>query len=129
LAATYTLLVYIHVGCVVLTGAGFALRGAWMMQGSPRLARRWVRVLPHVVDTVLLASALALAVLSGQYPLVQGWLTAKLFGLIAYIVLGALALKPGRGRAVRIAAFCGAVLVFGYIVAVAITKSAVLFGS
>jgi len=129
LAATYTLFLFIHVACVALTGTGFALRGAWMMQGSQMLARRWVRVLPHVVDTVLLASALALAVLSAQYPLAQGWLTAKLVGLIAYIVLGMIALKPGRGRAVRIAAFCGALLVFGYIVAVAITKSAVPFGS
>ena len=113
----------------MLTGTGFALRGVWMMQGSQMLARRWVRVLPHVVDTVLLASALTLAVLSAQYPLAQGWLTAKLIGLIAYIALGMIALKPGRGRAVRIAAFCGALLVFGYIVAVAITKSAVPFGS
>lgn len=128
MAATYTLLLYLHVACVVLTGTGFALRGVWMMQASPALARRSVRVLPHVVDTVLLASAIALVVLTGQYPLEQGWLTAKVFGLIAYIVLGTIALKPGRRRAVRIAAFCGALLVFGYIVAVAITKSAVPVG-
>jgi len=120
---------FIHVACVAFTGTGFALRGVWMMQGSQMLARRWVRVLPHVVDTVLLASAFVLAVLSAQYPLAQGWLTAKLIGLIAYIALGMIALKPGRGRAVRIAAFCGALLVFGYIVAVAITKSALPFGS
>lgn len=129
MAATYTVFFNIHVACVVFTGTGFALRGVWMMQGSQMLARRWVRVLPHIVDTVLLASAFALAVLSAQYPLVQDWLTAKLMGLIAYIVLGMIALKPARGRAARIAAFCGAVLVFGYIVAVAITKSAVPFGN
>jgi len=123
LIATYTLVKYLHVGCVVLSGTGFVLRGAWMLQGSPMLAQRWVRVLPHVLDTVLLASAIALAVMLEQYPLVHGWLTAKVLGLIAYIVLGTIALKRGRTRAVRIAAFCGALVVFAYIVAVALTKS------
>lgn len=93
------------------------------MLNSPMLARRWVRVAPHVVDTLLLASAIALAVTVGQYPLVDGWLTAKVLGLVVYIVLGMIALKRGRTRAARIAAFCSALLVFAYIVAVAVTKS------
>ena len=123
MAATYTVLKYLHVSCVVLSGTGFVLRGVWMMQISPMLARRWVRVVPHVVDTVLLTSAIALAVMSEQYPLVHGWLTAKVIGLIAYIVLGAIALKHGHTRGIRITAFCGALLVFAYIVAAAMTKS------
>jgi uncharacterized membrane protein SirB2 len=121
----YSLLKDLHLACVVLSGGGFVLRGAWMMRGSPMLARRWVRVAPHLVDTALLASAIALAVMIGQYPLVHGWLTAKVLGLLAYIVLGTIALKRGRTRGVRVAAFCGALLVFAYIVAVAITKSVV----
>ena len=120
---TYTLLKYLHVICVVLSGAGFVLRGAWMLRGSPLLAQRWVRVLPHVVDTVLLASAIALALMLEQYPLVQGWLTAKLIGLVVYIVLGTIALKRGRTRGVRLTALAGALLVFAYVVAVALTKS------
>lgn len=126
---TYTLLKYLHVACVVLSGAGFVLRGIWMMQGALILSRRWVRVVPHVVDTVLLGSAIALAVMSEQYPLVHGWLTAKVFGLIAYIILGTIALKRGRVATIRITAFCGALLVFAYIVAVALTKSVQPFGS
>lgn len=128
MAATYTALKYLHVTCVVLSGTGFVLRGAWMMQVSPMLARRWVRVLPHVVDTLLLASAIALGLMSGQYPLVHGWLTAKVVGLLAYVVLGTIALKRGRTRGIRITAFGGALLVFAYIVAVAMTKSVVPFG-
>jgi len=124
LVTTYSFLKYMHVTCVVLSGTGFVLRGVWMMQGSPMLARRWVRVLPHVVDTVLLASAIALAVTIEQYPLAHGWLTAKVFGLIAYIVLGTIALKRGRTRGICVTAFCGALLAFAYIVAVAMTKSA-----
>ena len=129
MVATYTVLKYLHVSCVVLSGTGFVLRGAWMMQNSPMLARRWVHVMPHVVDTVLLASAIALAVTIGQYPLVHGWLTAKVVGLIAYIVLGTIALKRGRTHGIRITAFCGALLVFAYIAAVAITNSVLPIGS
>lgn len=86
------------------------------------LARRWVRVVPHIVDSVLLASALAMAVTSAQYPLIHGWLTAKVAGLVAYIVLGTIALKRGRTYSIRVAAFGAALLVFIYIVAVAFTK-------
>lgn len=120
---TYILLKYVHVSCVALSGGGFVLRGAWMMRASPLLARRWVRITPHVLDTVLLASAIALSLLIGQYPLVDSWLTAKVLGLLAYMALGTIALRRGRTRAVRIAAFWGALLVFAYIVAVAMTKS------
>ena len=129
MATTYTLLKYLHVSCVVLSGAGFVLRGIWMLQGSPLLARRWVRIAPHVLDTVLLASAIALTLMIGQYPLVHGWLTAKVVGLIAYIVLGSIALKRGRSLGVRIAAFCGALLAFTYVIAVAITKSVLPYGN
>lgn len=129
MVASYTALKYLHVSCVVLSGAGFVLRGVWMLRGSPMLARRWVRVLPHVLDTVLLASAIALAVVIGQYPLVNGWLTAKLAGLIAYIALGTIALKRGPTPGIRIWAFCGALLVLAYVVAVALTKSAIPFSS
>jgi uncharacterized membrane protein SirB2 len=94
-----------------------------MMAGSPKLQARPARVLPHVVDTLLLVSAIALAWQSSQYPFVQGWLTAKLLALIAYIGLGVMALKRGRTPAIRAKFFVAALLVFGYIVAVAVTKT------
>lgn len=125
--ASYTALKYLHVGCVALSGTGFVVRGVWMLRGSALLTRRWVRVVPHVVDTLLLASALALAAMLHAYPGEQGWLTAKVFGLVAYIVLGTIALKRGRTRGVRVAAFAAALLVFAYIVAVAYSKSVLPF--
>ena len=128
LATSYTLLKYLHVSCVVLSGAGFVLRGIWILQGSPMLGRRWVRIAPHMLDTVLLASAIALTLMIGQYPLVHGWLTAKVVGLIAYIVLGTVALKRGRTPGIRLVAFCSALVAFAYIVAVAMTKSVLPFG-
>ena len=123
----YSLLKQFHLATIAITLSLFILRGVWMMADSPRLQARWVRVVPHVNDTLLLASGFGLAVLLGQYPLVNGWLTAKLVALIAYIVLGTLALKRGRTKGVRIAAWIAALLVFGYIVAVAVTHDPIPF--
>jgi uncharacterized membrane protein SirB2 len=117
----YSLLKHVHLTTIAITLTLFLLRGAWMMADSPRLQARWVRIVPHVNDTLLLISGLGLAIMLGQYPLVNGWLTAKLFALILYIVLGTIALKRGRTKRTRIVAWIAALLVFGYIVAVAVT--------
>lgn len=122
----YLLLRYLHITCVVLSGAGFLLRLAWMAADSPRLRERLTRTLPHVIDSVLLASALTLAVWSGQYPFVDGWLSAKLGGLLAYIGLGSMALKRGRTRTARLRYGGLAVLAYAYIVGVALTRNPLL---
>jgi uncharacterized membrane protein SirB2 len=116
----YTLLKHLHLTSIAITLTLFVLRGVWMMTGSAMLQARWARIVPHVNDTLLLASGLGLAVMMQQYPLVHGWLTAKLFALIAYIVLGTVALKRGKTRPRRIAAWFVALLVFGYMAAVAV---------
>jgi uncharacterized membrane protein SirB2 len=118
---TYLILKNLHLTTIVITLTLFVLRGAWMMAESPRLHARWVRIVPHVNDSLLLASGIGLAVLIQQYPLVHGWLTAKFFALILYIALGTIAIKRGRTRSQRIGAWIAALLVFGYIVAVALT--------
>ena len=119
----YLALKHFHITCVVLSGTGFALRGAWALAGSPLARARLTRVLPHVVDSCLLLSAIVLAWMAGQYPFVHGWLTAKIVGLLAYIGLGMLALKPGRPLALRGAAFVAALATFSWIVSVALSKN------
>ena len=123
----YLALKSLHLATIAVTLTLFLLRGVWMMADSPRLQARWVRIVPHINDTLLLASGIGLAVLIKQYPLVHGWLTAKLFALILYIVLGTVALKRGRTKGMRIAAWIAALLVLGYIVAVAVTHDPLPF--
>ncbi len=118
----YIFVKYVHVISVVLSVGGFFLRGVLMMRESPLLTFRWVRVLPHVNDTVLLVAAISLAWMSGQYPFVADWVTAKIFGVIAYIVLGALALRDASTRGLRIACWIASLGVFGWIVSVALTR-------
>lgn len=119
----YYLIKNLHVTCVVLSAAGFLLRGTWMLTGNALLRHRLTRVLPHLVDSTLLLSAITLAVMIEQYPFSAGWVTAKVIGLLAYILLGTVALKRGRTRGMRIAAFAAAILVYAWIVSVALSKN------
>src|SRR3990172_7406039 len=92
----FSILKTIHVGCVILSITGFVIRGVWMIRESPWLAKTWVRVAPHIIDTALLVSAILLTLQIRQYPFVHGWLTAKVLALAAYIVIGAIGLKYSR---------------------------------
>lgn len=123
----YLAIKHLHVTCVVLSILGFLLRGSWMLRGSGLLRHRLTRILPHLIDTTLLASAIWLAVAIKQYPFVAPWITAKVLGLLAYIVLGAIALRRGRTLRIRLAALLAAVVVYLWIVSVALSKNAAGF--
>jgi len=117
----------VHQTAVALSLAGFFARGAGTLAGATWARGRIARSLPHVVDTVLLLSAVTLAWIARLNPLATPWLTAKIVGLLVYIALGMVALHPGLPRRTRAAAWAAALLVFAYIVSVAITKNAAGF--
>jgi uncharacterized membrane protein SirB2 len=94
-----------------------------MLRESPQLERRWVKVVPHVNDTLLLAAAIGLSVELKQYPFVHGWVTAKVLGLLAYIGFGMFALRRGRSKRVRTGFWLASLTSFAYIVSVALTKN------
>ncbi len=114
---------HIHVTCVAVSYSLFFVRGVWMLRESPSLRQRWVRIAPHTVDSVLLASAIALAWRLDLSPLSTPWLAAKIAALLLYIALGTVALKRGRTKRVRLAAWLAAQTVFFYIVSVAVTHN------
>ncbi|MBM3392685.1 MAG: regulator SirB [Betaproteobacteria bacterium] len=124
---TYLLLKQLHVACVVISIAGFFLRGVWMLTDSPMLNRLWVRVVPHVNDTLLLLAAIGLSIVQQQYPFVHGWVTAKVIGLLAYIGFGLFALRRGRSKRVRAGFWLASLASFAYIVLVALTKNPLVF--
>jgi uncharacterized membrane protein SirB2 len=120
---SFSIIKALHLTCAVLSIGGFVLRGVWMLRGSTLLQARLTRILPHVNDTLLFGAGLWLMVTTRQYPDQHPWLTAKLIAIVAYILLGMVALKRGRTPLMRAAAFCGALSIFGYIVLVALTRS------
>ncbi|HET7863260.1 MAG TPA: SirB2 family protein [Burkholderiaceae bacterium] len=113
----------LHQTAVALSFTGFFARGCGALLGATWVRSRAAKTVPHVVDTVLLASAITLAWMLQLNPLSTPWLLAKIVALLVYIVLGAVALREGRSRPARAAAWVAALLTFGYIVSVAITKS------
>jgi len=117
----------IHVVSVILSITGYVIRGVWVIRESSWLQNKWVRVLPHIIDTTLLVSAILLTLQIRQYPFVHGWLTAKVLALVAYIVIGAIGLKYGRTRKIRVTAWLGAIAIFLYIVLVAVTRQVLPF--
>jgi len=123
---SYLTIKMIHMICVALSGGFFLVRGVWMLSDSALLQRKWVKVLPHVIDTLLLASGLTLSVLLSQYPFTSGWLTAKLLLLVVYILLGTVAIKRGKTKAMRLLAFLAAISVFLLIGAIAGTHGRVI---
>ncbi|MBK7059408.1 MAG: SirB2 family protein [Rubrivivax sp.] len=119
----YLIVKTLHQSAVTLSVTGFFARGWGSLAGAAWTRGRIARTVPHVVDTVLLGSALLMAWMLGLNPLTTPWLLAKIIGLLLYIGLGMLALRPGRATSLRALAWVAALLVFGWIVSVAISKN------
>ena len=116
----------IHIISIIASYILFSLRGIWMMRDSPLLKQRWVKILPHVIDTILLVSAIALVTMIQQYPGFHIWLSTKIGGLLLYIFFGMIALRFGNTQRIKITSWVLAQIVFFYIVLVALTKNPTL---
>jgi uncharacterized membrane protein SirB2 len=106
----------------VISASLFVARGAAETAGADWRKWRVLRVAPHFVDTVLLASAVTMVWLLGLSPIAQPWLAAKLVGLVCYIGLGMVALRFGGTTKLRRLAFAGALVALAYIVSVAVSR-------
>jgi len=122
---TYSLLKALHISFVITSYTLFFLRGLMTLQEKNMPQQRWIKIVPHVVDTLLLVFGIALAFSIHQYPFVDSWLTAKVVGLVLYIGLGSIALKYGMTKTIRLSAWLAAQAVFAYIVLVAISHNPV----
>jgi uncharacterized membrane protein SirB2 len=120
LAAHYAGIRLLHVSCVILSGGLFLSRGMMRFADSPVAHHRVLRVTSYAVDTVLLTAGILLTLILHQYPLTDAWLTTKVLLLIVYITLGVYALRRAQRRSARIAAYCGALMTYAFIIGVAI---------
>jgi len=113
----------IHMSAAAITISLFIMRMYWVMTDSGMMKKKWVKILPHVNDTVLLGAAIYLSVTIYQYPFVHHWLTAKVIALFAYIIFGSFALKRAKTKQQKLIFFFLAVLMFAYIIMVAMTRT------
>ncbi|WP_234346819.1 SirB2 family protein [Halomonas sp. G11] len=122
MAEHYLLLKHLHITAAYASLAFFVLRAIWSFNGALVLQARWVKVIPHIIDTALLALGVSLAVILNFWPL-PPWLSAKITALVIYIVLGTVAIKRGRTPTTRAMAALAAISVFGYMLGAAIQRS------
>ncbi|MGB0662958.1 MAG: SirB2 family protein [Pontibacterium sp.] len=118
----YLAIKHIHLTAVGLSLLLFAIRAFIVIGLKAPIKPKWLKITPHVVDTLLLASAVTLCVLSSQYPFMTAWLTAKVVGLLIYIGAGVVALK-GQTQTIRLVAFAVAAAAAAYIISVAFSRS------
>lgn len=116
---SYIIIKHIHLTSIVISLLLFTFRGFLMCRDSEALSKKWLRISPHIVDTVLLISAAMLAWKIQQYPFIDSWLTAKILALVAYIALGSIALKSKRSKKIKVTAFALSLIVVSYILMVA----------
>ena len=116
----------IHFTFAVITIISFTLRTLWMLMESPLLHSKPVRIVPHIIDALLLISGIVLVINYTGYSYGYGWLLAKLAAIVLYIWTGAIALKYGKTRKIRIMALIVSYCLLAFIVSLAITRSLTL---
>ena len=116
----YLIFKHLHMTAVALSGLLFMVRGLWLLQGSTQLQAKWVKITPHVIDTLLLVSAIAMLVVAQQFP---AWVHVKITLLIVYIGLGVMAFKKAKTQGQKLTFLLAAVAVYVFLISVALTKS------
>lgn len=115
---------HIHLLSIALSVFLLTLRYILMMMDSSVLHKKWLKIMPHIVDTVLLASGITLIFITGFIPFTPAapWLTEKITCVLVYIALGFIALKLGKTKLIRSIAFFGALGWLYWAAHLAITK-------
>ncbi|XQW86151.1 SirB2 family protein [Thalassotalea piscium] len=118
---------HLHMTLAVISIAFFTLRFIWTLMESKHLSKKWVKITPHIVDTLLLTFGIILAVQLSINPLEQLWLGEKILAVVAYIFTGYYALKLARNRTMQIIGYLGAMGWIMLVVRIAMTKENILF--
>lgn len=113
---------HLHMTTAGLSLLGFLIRGYWMFTGNRLLRTKAVKILPHIIDTLLLASAIYLMIILRAYPFVIDWVTAKVLLLVVYIIAGTVALKTAKTKSMRVKAFFIGLITILSIFAIAFMK-------
>lgn len=123
----YLMVKHLHLSFVAVSVLFLIIRFFWLWSESPQLQKKWVKVVPHVIDTGLLISAFALCALIGQYPLIDAWVTEKIFAVVLYILCAAAAFRI-KLKPVQLVAMGTSLLWLLIIAKLAVLKQPMLFG-
>jgi len=113
----------LHISLVSLSLSLFIWRGMYMWGEITIQSHMWKRIIPDMIDTLLLISGIGLAYILGFAPWHDDWLLIKLVGLMVYIFLGFMALRESGVLWLKRMYFMLALLVATYMIAVAHNQS------
>ncbi|MGB1198740.1 MAG: SirB2 family protein [Thalassotalea sp.] len=118
---------HLHMTLAAISILLFTLRFVWTLMASKQLSKKWVKIAPHIIDTLLLVLGIAMAVKLSINPVEQLWLGEKILAVLAYIFTGYFTLKLARNRTMQIIGYLGAMGWIMLIVRIAMTKENILF--
>ena len=118
---------HLHMTLAVLSVSLFTLRFIWLLANSAKLQAKWVKITPHIIDTLLLLFGVVLAVQYSINPVEQLWLGEKLLAVVAYIFTGYYTLKLARNKSMQIIGYLGAMGWVLLIVRLAMTREPLFF--
>lgn len=113
---------HLHMTLAVISISLFTLRFIWLLANSPKLQAKWVKISPHIVDTLLLTFGVVMAVQYHINPVEQLWLAEKLLAVVAYMFTGYFTLKLAKNRFMQILGYLGAIGWIMLIVRLAMTR-------
>ncbi|OUS39195.1 regulator SirB ['Osedax' symbiont bacterium Rs2_46_30_T18] len=119
----YIILKHSHLSLMLISVSLLIIRTLAVTVNAQWLQKKWAKILPHVIDTLLLLSAIALMITIEQYPGADHWLSAKIIALFGYITFGTLAIKGNKNAASRIGMLLIALSFIVYMMIVAISKN------
>lgn len=123
----YIILKLLHMLFATISISAFSYRGMLAIRQPGRQQQGWLRVVPHINDTLLLVTAILLVIQTGYNPLQQTWLATKITLLIVYIALGLVTLRFAKNKMTRIISYSLAIATFLWIIAIAVSKSPLVF--
>lgn len=120
---------HLHLTLAALTILIFLVRTVFVLVWPAGIGKRWMKILAHGVDGLLILSAIALLVVLQMNPLHIGWVLAKILALFAYIGFSVYAFKIATTLPTRLVGvvLAGATLAYIAMVAVRRTPSLGLF--
>jgi uncharacterized membrane protein SirB2 len=121
-ASMYEGIKHSHALLAIISVVWFAGRGGLFLSTGRPPEAGFQRIGPHVVDTLLLLSGLALLAIGGWGLLQLGWLQFKLALLVAYIGLGIALFRAQVGQGLRVGLYTAALFAFAWMLSVAFFK-------
>ncbi len=114
---------HMHVTFVALSVVLFALRFLWVSLDAKIVRQKWVKIVPHVIDTLLLVTIIGLM----SHRPWDAFASNKVLGLVVYIAAGIVAMKAAKAWQ-RTLGFLVALGAIGFLFHVAFSKQALIGG-